>query len=327
MDNPWKIIGIIALILLAASVFFGLAGGYGWVAGSTFFTKNTVNPSVTENAIWYINNNLLGAGESARLVNVTEESGVYRITTEFPSASTTKNIDAYMTKDGKLLFPTYYTLTVGKPAASAQPAAAVTRASARTCADIAKQDTPVLQAFVVSYCPYGTQMQGILADVVAKVPALAKNIRVRYIGEISGGTIQSMHGPTEAAENLRQICIREEQAGTYWNYVSCFIGSKSSDACMKSAGVVNSTVDACVKDPARGLQYASEDFSLSDGFGVTGSPTLVLDNETVSEFDFGGRNPETIKSMLCCGFASQPAACNTTLSSSSQTTGGACGSS
>jgi len=39
-------------------------------------------------------------------------------------------------------------------------------------------------------------------------------------------TIKSMHGAAEAQENLRQICIREEQSGKYWDYVRCYIEAR-----------------------------------------------------------------------------------------------------
>jgi hypothetical protein len=33
---------------------------------------------------------------------------------------------------------------------------------------------------------------------------------------VKNGKIASMHGDEEAKENLRQICIREEQKDKYW---------------------------------------------------------------------------------------------------------------
>jgi hypothetical protein len=40
-------------------------------------------------------------------------------------------------------------------------------------------------------------------------------MKARYIGTVSGTTITAMHGEAEAKENLRQICIREEQSTKY----------------------------------------------------------------------------------------------------------------
>ena len=318
MDNPWKLISLIFLVLFAFSILLGFSGAYSTLAGSSLFTKNPQIPSDTaQKAVGFINNNLLGEGETTRLVNVTEESGVYKISAEFTSKTGTKMIDAYMTKDGKFLFPSYYTISGGQQNSGARaPAAAVQTPQKKSCADISKQDPPVMQAFVVSYCPYGTQMQAILLDIITRIPSLSQNIKVRYIGDISQGTVVSMHGPTEAAENLRQICIREEQSDKYWEYISCFLSSQSSGTCIKKSGVDSTTLTRCINDNSRGIAYAQEDFSLSRSFGVTASPTLILNNMTVRESDFGGRTPEAIKSLLCCGFATQPEGCNISLGNS-----------
>jgi hypothetical protein len=318
MDNPWKIVSLIVTLLLLISVLFGFAGGYTLVAGPGSFSADTGSLAAAKTAVGYINTNMVASGDSATLLNVTEESGMYRVGVKL--ARTQQTASVYVTKDGKRLFLTYYDLT-GR-AASAQAA----RAPAKNCTSVVKQDTPRLQAFVVSYCPFGTQMQGILADIVAQVPALKSSITVRYIGEITDGTARSMHGTTEAAENLRQICIREEQSDKYWDYVSCFISSGSAEACMKSSGVANGTIASCTGDPARGLRYAADDFALAEKYGVSASPTLLLNNETVSEFDFGGRTPEIIKNMVCCGFTEKPGDCSITVNATRKAavSGGSC---
>ncbi len=310
MDNPWKLVSIIFILLFALSVILGLTGSYDLASGNTLFSKSSGGYPAAREAVSFISNNLIGTDESVKLLNVTEESGVYRISTEFTSSTGNRTINAYMTKDGKYLFPASYQLGAGsqKPG-STVPAARGPAAVKKTCADIKKQDSPVIEAFVVSRCPYGTQMQEILADVVAKIPDLSKNIKVRYIGEISNGTVQSMHGSPEAVENLRQICIREEQPATYWKYVSCFISSPSSETCEKSTGVDTSKLSGCISNESRGIRYAQEDFTRSATYGVSGSPTLILNGVTVSEFDFGGRTPEAVKSLLCCGFNTQPDTC------------------
>jgi hypothetical protein len=328
MDNPWKIVSIVFIVLCAVLVVVTLAGGFSQVAGSSLFSKSAGPDASAQSAVSFIRTNLIGQGETISLNNVTEESGVYRISTEYTSAEGSQTIYVYMTKDGKLLFPTAYSLTSsGNSGTTVTPvatAASVT-STAKTCADIQKQETPVMEAFVVSYCPYGRQMQSVLVNLSETVPTLAAHIKVRYIGEITNGTVQSMHGPTEAAENLRQICIREEQPDRYWKYVSCFLNASSSDACVKSSGVDATKLSGCTSDATRGLRYAQADFSLSDSYGVQGSPTLILNGVTVSEFDFGGRTPEAVKSLLCCGFTTQPGACATTLSGTPGGTQGTCG--
>jgi hypothetical protein len=68
---------------------------------------------------------------------------------------------------------------------------------------------------------------------------------------------------------------------------------------------------------SRGLAYAQSDFDLANKYGVQGSPTLILNEQEVSEYDFGGRTSEAVKSLLCCGFSQKPDTCSTKLSETS----------
>jgi len=327
MDNPWKFIAIVFIILFAVLSAVDLSGGFSQVAGSPLFSTLAGPDASAQAAVSFIRANLISQGETISLNNVTEESGVYRISTTFTASGVNRTIEVYMTKDGKLLFPASYSLgsseNTGTPVKPVTTSASVA-STAKTCADIKKQDTPVMEAFVVSYCPYGKQMQALIANISENLPILSTHIKVRYIGGITNGTVQSMHGPTEAAENLRQICIREEQPDLYWKYVSCFLNSASSDACVKSTGVDTAKLSGCMSETPRGLRYAQADFNLSDSYGVTGSPTLILNGVTVSEYNFGGRTPEAVKSLLCCGFTTLPGACSTTLSGSQSGVQGTC---
>jgi thioredoxin 1 len=189
----------------------------------------------------------------------------------------------------------------------------------QVCANMTKSDHPVLEAFVVSRCPFGLQMQRIMADIIAHIPEASDFMRVAYIGSVSNGTIESMHGSEEAAENSRQICIRDEQPERYWDYVSCYMKDGRSEECLKSASVDDSKLGSCLKDPKRGLAYASKDFALAEANEITGSPTLMMNGQMVKESDFAAdkvssRSSEAVKELLCCGFNRQPSFCSLALS-------------
>lgn len=173
----------------------------------------------------------------------------------------------------------------------------------------------------MSQCPYGVQMQRILSEVVKNIPSLATDIKVEYIGAVEEGKITSMHGDAEAQENLRQICIREEQADKYWNYIACHIKKGDVESCLASANVNTTQLNTCLTDAAKGLKYAAADFNSQDEYNVSGSPTLFLNGEKVSEFDFGGRTAEALKTLLCCGFNSTPDLCSQKLTEDSAATG------
>jgi len=269
---------------------------------------------ISEKSLSYINTNLLSGGQTASVTSVSEESGLIKMKLKIG----TNEFDTYATKDGKLLFPQAFNMDEVKNTPADTTGSSNTNAPTadqikKTCDATAKTDKPMLEAYVVSKCPFGLQMQRVLADVVQNAPDLAQNIKVRYMGSITNGKIEAMHGDEEAQENLRQICIRDEQAAKYWTYVSCHIKAGDVDSCLSSSAVDKTKLTSCMTDPSKGLAYAKVDFDLNTKYNVTGSPTLVLNGKNASEFDFGGRTSDAAKSMICCSSSAQPAICSTTL--------------
>ena len=193
------------------------------------------------------------------------------------------------------------------------------KAAETKCASIAKKDKPELDAFIVSNCPYGLQMQRVLVPVMNALSSSA-NIKIRYIGSVSGNTIISMHGDTEAQENLRQICLREEQSDKFVPYISCYMKAGKTDDCLTEAKVDKTKLTTCMTDTTKGIAYAKEDFALQAKYSVSGSPTMIFNGAQASEFDFGGRTAEAVKTMICCGFNTKPLACSTTLDTRSAAT-------
>ena len=256
-------------------------------------TQTLSAQEVADKIIKYTNENLLQPGITATFVSVEDANPLYKIKAKIQTTEYT----FYATKDGKLFFPSSFNLDeqLNSPAATEETPKA-------TCETLKKSNKALLEAFVVSNCPYGLQMQRILNEIAKNIPSLTENIKVRYIGVIEGGKITSMHGDKEAQENLRQICIREEQSEKYWDYTACYMKKGEMDNCLASTSIDQTGLASCMSDSSKGLKYAQEDFNLANQLSVSGSPTLFLNGEKVSEFDFGGRKAEAVKNMLCCGF-------------------------
>ena len=300
---------IIAVLVIALG-----AVCYYFIYGSPL---NLSGEQAAQRAIAYINNDLLNGRATATLNGkVVQQSGLYKInikigSDEFPS---------YVSKDGKLLFaqpPLEIKTSTSSTSTSPNKAQNNTekpKDAAQACSSLnpSKSASPQLEAFVVSECPYGLQMQRVLAAIVQGAPQLAQNIQIKYIGEVQDGKITSMHGEEEAQENLRQICIREEQKDKYFPYISCFIQEGKSQECLKTAGVQEAALNNCMK--GKGIQYAQKDFEASRKYNATGSPTLILNGKLVDEFNFGGRSAQAVKEVICCGFDSKPSVCATELS-------------
>ena len=314
-------VAIVAIVITAGLIFVNSNHGF---ALPTLFGKS--DQQIGKDAVNYINNNQLST-TPATLVKVGEASGLVKVTIKIG----TSTFDSYATKDGKLLFPQAFDMTPKKAATKA----AASKTPAATAANVQKVDKPMLEAFVVSSCPFGLQMQRAIADAVIAQPALAQNVKVRYIGSIESGQMYSMHDTTadgskripngpEATENLRQICIREEQPTKFYNYLACYMKKASgslpngmplgdSAGCLASTGVDTGSVNACMKDSGRGLAYAQKDFDENTKYNVSGSPTLILNGAQIDESGFGGRSSDGVKTMVCDGSKTAPSFCSTKL--------------
>ena len=248
------------------------------------------------------------------VTNIRLESGLYAFDLNIDANGTPKKFTSYITRDGKIFF-TAGTVIGDLGKAPASNAASQPAAAKLTCADVKKADAPKLTAYVVSNCPYGLQMQRLMDKAIGEQPALANVLEIKYIGAITDGKITSMHGDAEAQENLRQICIREEQKTRYWPYVACYMKEGKSDACLAQVGVNTTNLTACVSDSKRGLAFAEKDFDLANKFNIGSSPTLLVnDSQIVSEFDFGGRTADALKQVACCGSTTQGSYCSKALS-------------
>jgi hypothetical protein len=251
---------------------------------------------------------LAGTLKLKEVRNLKEVSGLYEFEVVFDSNGTEQKYTSYITKDGKIVF------TSGAKVAELGNQPAAPEAKKLGCSDLVKADG-VLTAFVVSNCPYGLQMQRAMKMAIDAKPDLAKSFAVKYIGSIDKGKIVSMHGDKEAAENLRQICIRDEQADKYWSYVSCYMKAGDAEGCATSTGVNTTQLASCTADAKRGLAFAQKDFDLANKYNVSGSPTLLSNgSQVVSEYDFGGRTPDALKQLVCCASKDQPEFCKTDLS-------------
>lgn len=185
-------------------------------------------------------------------------------------------------------------------------------------ANAPKSDRPAVELFVMSYCPYGLQMEK------AYLPAmeLLKNkadISVKFVS-------YAMHDLKELEENTRQYCIQSEQSDKFIPYLKCFTGKDDYKACLATAGVNEGKMNACVgaTNQKYGIITKYNDQStwlngrfpvypihqdLNTQYGVQGSPTLVI-NGAQSE---AGRTPEAVKQAICAAFNSPPSECQKTL--------------
>lgn len=252
----------------------------------------------------FINENLLGQGMTASIENIVEEGGLYKISLDVSGQAAT----SYLTKDGKLFF------TQALDIAEIEKQAA----DAKKQAETVKSDKPEVELFVMSYCPYGTQMEkGILPVLGALGDKI--NFLLKFVG-------YAMHDKKEVDENTRQYCIQKEQNDKLSGYLTCFLKAGDATGCIASTGVDNAKLANCVsaadaqfsitknfndKNSWSG-QYPPFDINKADNekYSVQGSPTLVINGTTVST----QRDPASILQAICSAFNNQPTECLNQLS-------------
>lgn len=303
------------IITVVVILVIGVSGYVVYLKDNSGGIKVLTAEAISQKTINYINDNILkGQGTVSLKGEVKEENGLYKFILTFDVNGQKQDSDVYVTRDGKYLFPVMQGLPIDL---DAKVAAGTATEQISTCADMPKADKPILDAFIVSQCPYGLQMQRVLAKAIEQGVS-PDNIKVRYIGSISNNKISSMHGDAEAQENLSQICIREEQKTKYWDYISCYIEKGEADKCLTSTGIDKNQLNACVSDVSRGLKYAQEDFTLADQYSVGGSPTLIMADKQINEISFDDRDvpankkartADAIKDIMCCAFNNQPGYC------------------
>ena len=207
-------------------------------------------------------------------------------------------------------------------AAAVQPAAQ----EQQPAAQVTKSDKPKVELFVMSYCPYGLQMEKAYLPAW-KLLGNKADISLKFVS-------YAMHGKKELDENTRQYCLAKNFNSKLIPYLECFTGKDDYSGCLQSVGVSEGQLASCVSATDKEFKitagfddqstWLSGQFppylvheSLNKQYGVGGSPTLVVNGAEVS----ASRSPEAVKQLICSSFNNPPAECNTTLSSAQASAG------
>ena len=296
MNNDKKSI-IVSLVLIALVA----VGAYFFV-----FQKKSELPmaAIKEKAEKFINENLMSPDTQAKIKEIIEENGLYKITVSVGS----QNIVSYVTKDGKSLFPQAYDMD--------QAATGQTNSDQNANQTITKKDVPEVELFVMSYCPYGLQIE---KGILPAIELLGSKIKfsLKFVDYV-------MHGDKEIQENLRQYCIQKEGFAEIDNYLKCFVKQDNSDACLKEAKIDVLGLNSCISatDAQFKITQNAKDKSLwSNGqfppfdiykadntkYNVSGSPTLIINGTKAAA---SKRDPQSLLSLICSGFSTQPDECS-----------------
>ena len=260
----------------------------------------------------FINDILIGDnGEKITIKDASEENGMYKI---IVSVAGGQEVETYITKDGKLFFDR--TMNIEKIEKESQ---AAKDAEAPAPAEAVKSDKPAVELFVMSHCPYGTQIEkGILPAVEALGGKI--DFELKFCDYV-------MHGETELNEQLQQHCIKTEEPTKFTAYLECFLEAGDSKSCITKAKINASKLNSCVSATDKEFNITKNfadkttwkgnypTFNIykesNEKYAVGGSPTLVINGTTVKS----GRDSASLLSTICAAFNISPAECSTELSS------------
>ncbi len=303
------------IIAISLGLMVILAGVYFYVSGGNFgFASAKQLEALRIKAEKFINEKMVTSGTNATVKSIVEENGMYKILVNVGS----QELPAYISKDGKLFFPQTVSMedtASGNPAASTQSAGQ----------EASKADKPSVELFVMSYCPYGLQAQkGILP--VVNLLGDKINFQLKFVD-------YAMHGEKEIDENLRQYCIQKSAPKKLTSYLDCFTKQGDAAACLATAKIDSSLQASCVSqaDAQFKIKAKAADKSQWQGtyppfdadkndnlkYGVSGSPTLVINGEIVR----ASRAPQSLLTLICSAFTSAPSECQQKLSTSAPSAG------
>lgn len=313
LENRGMVFGIIIVAVIVTAAVTMLIMGNGGDENSLVpnNTMNTVPPDeCAADAISYVNANLASAGSNVTFVSVSERNGVYLIEGNYQN----QNVYFYATEDCHFLFTRGYDLS--QPVATPTPSPTPTSPP-----EPMKTARPSVELFVMSFCPYGVQAENAMEPVVDLLGQKA-DINVRFIARVQGDSVDSvssLHGPPEAKEDLRQLCVMDRYPDKFWEYLmlineECYPVWRDAtqlESCQQnvttSLGMTG--IDACAGG-TEGLALLRADETITKGYGVTGSPTLMINGQKYS----GQRTPEAFKQAICDRFETPPEECEVDLS-------------
>jgi len=308
--------GIIGGILVILAVIAAL--GY-WQFGNKASADTITLDDAKVKAITFINDNLMQPGSQVTLKDAVDEGGLYKITVNMPTG---QEVESYITKDGKTFFPQGMDIAQYAQANQTQ----TDDTAQATPANVPKSDKPSIELFVMSHCPYGTQMEKGILPVLAQLGD-SVDFQLKFCD-------YSMHGDKELVEELNQYCIEQDYPDKLTDYLSCFLADETGgQTCMQQNGIDTAKIASCAaaadkqykvtENAANNVGYRGSypGFTIfqadTDKYGVSGSPTLVIDGQQVSS----GRSPSALLATICSAFNNQPDACTASLPSDTPSAG------
>lgn len=281
-------------VLIAVIIVVGLGLFTDWG-----FFMSLDKKSVKAKTEAFINASGLSGGSKVEIKEISSGGrGLYKLQVQLDGVPNT--IESYVSTDGKLFFPNAMKMTDEK-----------------ISIDVPKSDKPTVELFVMSYCPYGTQIE---KGIIPVIETLGNSIdfKLKFVNYV-------LQGKKEVDENTRQYCIQKEAPEKLIGYLRCFNGENSS-LCLAQNLISSTAVNSCISSADKQYKLTelfnkesnegqgNPSFPIHDNenkkYEVKGSPALVINGKSVET----KRDSASLLEVICSAFNDKPEQCNAKLS-------------
>ncbi len=320
--NQNVILTLVALVVVAALAWYAGSLSCTPITGAVGAGSEMVETKVVDFLQSRLEVNYPGIEvEKVSVEDYPNMTDTYEVIVKITFQGQSQEVPYYASKDGKNLFTIIGDLD--EEFESPEQATEGSQETGDVCEQLGltKSDVPEVEVFIMSYCPYGLQMQKAVLPVMELLGDKA-DISIKWVSYI-------MHGIDEIDENNVQECIQREFPDKYIDYATCFATTtdETSESCMEKNGIDKAAVDACIEaldTEFRISELYADESTWSNGrypqypvhadensqYEVRGSPTTVINGKVVSV----SRSPESVKQAVCCAFNVPPAECDILLS-------------
>jgi predicted DsbA family dithiol-disulfide isomerase len=166
-----------------------------------------------------------------------------------------------------------------------------------------------LEFFVMSQCPFGTQVEDGIAPVLKKMGG-DMDFSIDFIGGEKDGKLNSMHGENEVNGDKVQICAIKYAPYKYMDMFSCMNKNARSiptnwESCAKDTGMPVDQIKTCYEGQ-EGTALLKASFAKAAARNARGSPTIFLNGKPYT----GGRSELAFSRGLCEAYPKEkPALC------------------
>lgn len=165
-----------------------------------------------------------------------------------------------------------------------------------------------VEFYVMSQCPYGTQVEDAIKPVLEKLGDRV-DFRLDFIAtDLGSGSFDSLHGQNEVLGNIVQLCAIKYAPDDYkyMDMIGCMNEQASSiptnwETCASSNGLDVAKIKACYEG-SEGKELLSASIKNSEAAEASGSPTMYIGGNAYNS----GRDELSFQRAICAYLPGEP---------------------